>query len=1029
MGEVGNTVAEEPKAAQLKMNGELNGNHVDDQDEVMEVDTTPIDNKKILKDGENEPEVVAETNGNKDKNVIDGNNIVNGDNQVISKPEEITVPGLAEISEDGTMDSEKDALELPDDSNNKMDTNPVVLSDSSDDDSGTEDDGNSSSTSKFRSAERSAAVSESEGISNGGISTNHSKIDDDDDDKPVSIHSDSDEKDDCIMIDDLSKKRSDVSATTSVEPSPRRVRKSSMHAMTDFDDDIEEIVEDPLEMDANPAKRIKLSGTTITSVDLSRPSSSSSASSAYPVNLTMTNNRSSSSSTSQALNLTTKSGNSLLNPFATQVTSSSSSSSNATLLPNLTDDMFVLEAPSFIVPYIYEKPPTISLKTLVNEISKTITHRDSEKRRVDDETSGAESELNNQKSTESSDIDDRNKKAKDKNKSRRRGVTNGDESWDEYNTSTDDEASDGEKRTKVLIKESHADIESIKTHIISPDTISQSIIGENKNDSYFESPLGKFFMTIGVNMVQEYVQSDLLRQQKRRREKEGKAPSAVTQMAINSLQKSLEVSKENNAPFKHRMKRCDFCPFKTESELVLSQHYEIPHFKNNIYKCNYCEYESRPVHDILYHMEAIHNIKGRLEKPLSYHQCPNCPFEDNGKSKMVRHEAACAKKYKPEVNLCPPMDWEPPAKIPRIKAKHGLVGAATAYQAMALQQQQRVAQANAVAANINSLQRNNTAVMAAAAMKRGRQQNVTKQQRNTNPIRNSDQNYSKMNASLLQSNYQLAAATLAAANTQFLQQVVAQKLAMLNPAAAVAGNQMFMPNNIANNSSKKGSTPSISITPLPRQQQPQAGIKPGQSPNASGAKPQFVICEICDGYIKDLDQLRNHMQWIHKVKIHPKMIYNRPPLNCQKCQYRFFTDQGLERHLLGSHGLVTSSMQEAANNGKDAGRCPVCGKVFQWKLLNHVSRDHNMTLKPAHLSYKCTVCTATFGMYKLFENHVYSAHSTVAKKDNKNKSSTSTSSSSSSGNSLLKPLRINDEITIIPQPTKRSNDIESHIID
>ena len=58
------------------------------------------------------------------------------------------------------------------------------------------------------------------------------------------------------------------------------------------------------------------------------------------------------------------------------------------------------------------------------------------------------------------------------------------------------------------------------------------------------------------------------------------------------------------------------------------------------------------------------------------------------------------------------------------------------------------------------------------------------------------------------------------------------------------------------------------------------------------------------------------------------MIYNRPPLNCQKCQYRFFTDQGLERHLLGSHGLVTSSMQEAANNGKDSGRCPVCGKVI-----------------------------------------------------------------------------------------------------
>ncbi|KAF4522263.1 hypothetical protein B566_EDAN011959 [Ephemera danica] len=180
--------------------------------------------------------------------------------------------------------------------------------------------------------------------------------------------------------------------------------------------------------------------------------------------------------------------------------------------------------------------------------------------------------------------------------------------------------------------------------------------------------------------------------------------------------------------------------------------------------------------------------------------------------------------------------------------------------------------------------------------------------------------------------------------------------------------------------------------------------------------------------VQDLEQLRNHMQWIHKVKIHPKMIYNRPPLNCQKCQFRFFTDQGLERHLLGSHGLVTSSMQEASNKGKDGGRCPVCGRVYQWKLLNHVAKDHNMTLKPAHLSYKCTVCTATFGMYKQFENHVYSAHSVVAKRVMDKKSAASASSSSSSrayshsaAESLLKPLKINDEITIIPQPAKASS--------
>ena len=57
-------------------------------------------------------------------------------------------------------------------------------------------------------------------------------------------------------------------------------------------------------------------------------------------------------------------------------------------------------------------------------------------------------------------------------------------------------------------------------------------------------------------------------------------------------------------------------------------------------------------------------------------------------------------------------------------------------------------------------------------------------------------------------------------------------------------------------------------------------------------------------------------------------------------QHYLIYTQGLERHLLGTHGLVTASMQDLANKGQDSGRCPVCGKVYQWKLLNHVAKDH-----------------------------------------------------------------------------------------
>lgn len=116
-------------------------------------------------------------------------------------------------------------------------------------------------------------------------------------------------------------------------------------------------------------------------------------------------------------------------------------------------------------------------------------------------------------------------------------------------------------------------------------------------------------------------------------------------------------------------------------------------------------------------------------------------------------------------------------------------------------------------------------------------------------------------------------------------------------------------------------------------------------------------------------------------------------------------------------------------------------QVYQWKLLAHVAKDHSVTLKPAHLSYKCTVCTATFGMYKLFESHVYSAHSVARNAPRGNNpeagrprqapvnsrnsigsqmqvSSRTMSSGGSQGS--FKPLKINDEITIIPQPMANS---------
>lgn len=81
-------------------------------------------------------------------------------------------------------------------------------------------------------------------------------------------------------------------------------------------------------------------------------------------------------------------------------------------------------------------------------------------------------------------------------------------------------------------------------------------------------------------------------------------------------------------------------------------------------------------------------------------------------------------------------------------------------------------------------------------------------------------------------------------------------------------------------------------------------------------KPTFKICEICYGYINNSEHICNHMEW----KIDPKRFNNHPPLNCQKCEFKFFTDQYFDKHLLESHGLISPSMQYAANIGNDSGR-------------------------------------------------------------------------------------------------------------
>lgn len=367
------------------------------------------------------------------------------------------------------------------------------------------------------------------------------------------------------------------------------------------------------------------------------------------------------------------------------------------ILPTLTDDMYVVEAPSFIVPYVYEKPPVKKFKKYLKKLYKEVKKQEEEAAKKEEEEEkkdekesdkdgkaepddGVSGKKESSEKPESDSVADKAKESGEISEEVEKKKLEDDE---KKVSSSCDSIEDSIKVNEIKKKED-GDV-SVKETTPKKSKSSSKKDGESSassddedeeeekkkpttGGSYFDNPLGKFFMQIGVNLVQEFVQTDLLKQHKKK-QKLGKG-TEDTQQAIISLKKNLQISKENNEPYTMEQNKCDYCSFKTESKLIMAHHLETPHMRNYVYRCNFCPLEVRGPHDILFHMEAEHNIRGRLERAPAFHQCPQCPFEDNQKGKLTRHLLTCAKKFRPEKNLEPPLDWEPPAKIPRMTRKH-----------------------------------------------------------------------------------------------------------------------------------------------------------------------------------------------------------------------------------------------------------------------------------------------------------------------------------------------------------------------
>lgn len=184
-------------------------------------------------------------------------------------------------------------------------------------------------------------------------------------------------------------------------------------------------------------------------------------------------------------------------------------------------------------------------------------------------------------------------------------------------------------------------------------------LGQTSVVDFFTSSAGDFLMQIGLDRVSEHYNKEQIKAKEREMRRHGR--SAELLESAKKHAEDFQRSKARNAAFHHKLKRCQTCDFKTESQLVLEGHLLTPHVtQRRDLQCSFCPFITRDAKAIIFHMEAHHNKVPVMEPPPLYYECPFCPFETNLKNKAGTHVNRCQRYFNNNVNQSPGNDFQAP---------------------------------------------------------------------------------------------------------------------------------------------------------------------------------------------------------------------------------------------------------------------------------------------------------------------------------------------------------------------------------
>ncbi|GFO24031.1 mog interacting and ectopic p-granules protein 1 [Plakobranchus ocellatus] len=460
------------------------------------------------------------------------------------------------------------------------------------------------------------------------------------------------------------------------------------------------------------------------------------------------------------------------------------------------------------------------------------------------------------------------------------------------------------------------------------------------NPSSELGPLAKFLFDIGSDLIKESVYHDLVKIQSKKNDDD-----KLSEKEREDLAKLKEIEKDLQATIGHLKlrlrKRCQSCGFQTESSNVLFFHKQFPHEDNKNLRCSHCAFSTKQSMAFKFHMEAEHAIQGRLHEKKAFFECHMCPYENNQEQKLLLHHERCLKQFRPlfnlhpsclsgaEINLClENIFYKPivPKNLKLLQQKHAQQQAALA------EAKRQQAQMQIIAAQKNA------AALAAKKQQQQQQQQLLQLQKRQLPHL-----APRFNANL-NPRAQSLLPRPGLSPQQQQQNAVRYNAKSNRPTVA----------NMLNNKANMAANNKANMGAMPAQNSPPGG---------------FEVCEICGGYVKDRKALRIHFFYAHRIDL-PFNLFERSqaPLYCATCYVRFWTAQGLRKH-------IDTHKEENQTRGV-VGKCISCGHHVL-NLLLHMRIVHNRELQHYINALMCMFCGGHFSSRQDCERHIIKTHGNV----------------------------------------------------